>query len=96
MAGVSNGLSFFGSYWVTARFVSVCSKCGKRIVKGERVFYYPSSRSALCSREECGFEASRLCWRRGCVGKRGGGIPDSALVRGLPSKLYPASGQRYG
>jgi hypothetical protein len=45
--------------WMTARFISTCSKCGKRITKGERIFYYPSSRSAQCSREECGFQSSR-------------------------------------
>lgn len=45
--------------WITARTIPSCSKCGKRILKGERIFYYPSSQSALCMREDCGLQASR-------------------------------------
>jgi hypothetical protein len=45
--------------WITARFISTCSNCGKRVMKGERIFYYFSSHSALCSRDECGLKASR-------------------------------------
>jgi len=30
-----------------ARFSSAC-KCGATIKKGERIFYYPSTKSALC------------------------------------------------
>ena len=34
-------------YYLTAKFASVC-KCGAAVKKGERIFYYPSTRSALC------------------------------------------------
>ena len=34
-------------YWLNARFASQC-QCGKPIAKGERIFYYPSTRAALC------------------------------------------------
>jgi hypothetical protein len=34
-------------YWLMARFASTC-KCGAAIKKGERIFYYPSTKSALC------------------------------------------------
>jgi len=38
-------------YWTTARFNSVCN-CGCVIHKGQPIFYYPRSRTALC--ETCG------------------------------------------
>lgn len=34
-------------YWLTARFPSLCS-CAKPIAKGERIFYYPKGKTALC------------------------------------------------
>ncbi len=41
-------------YWTEARFDSDCgdSRCHRRIHKGERIFYYPKGRKALC--ESCG------------------------------------------
>lgn len=45
-------------YWLNARFPSRC-KCGKRIAKSDRIFYYPRTRTAYC--RECGVgEASRF------------------------------------
>ena len=38
-------------YWTRARFHSTCP-CGTRIRKGDRIFYYPNDRTALC--EKCG------------------------------------------
>lgn len=42
-------------YWLQARFASSCA-CGKRILKGEQVYYYPSSRKAVC--EACGLKGA--------------------------------------
>lgn len=41
--------------WITARFNSDCP-CGQPIHKGEKIFYYPKGRKALC--EKCGEKAS--------------------------------------
>ena len=38
-------------YWITARFRSVCA-CGQPIQRGDRAFYYPRTRKAVC--EGCG------------------------------------------
>ena len=52
-------------YWTTARFASRCrhsrtatpdSTCGAPIRKGDRIFYYPASRSVRC--EACGERAA--------------------------------------
>ena len=40
-------------YWLNARFESTC-KCGHRIKRGERIFYYPRTRTALCTGAACG------------------------------------------
>ena len=44
--------------WLNARFTSTCGneKCGNAIKKNDRIFYYPSSRTALCP--TCGETAS--------------------------------------
>lgn len=44
-------------YWMTARFSSACCKCKRTIRKGEKIFYYPTGRSAYCA--ECGQGPSR-------------------------------------
>lgn len=46
-------------YWLEARFSSDCAGCGRRIQKGERIFYYPNGKSAYCSDDSCGGNASR-------------------------------------
>jgi hypothetical protein len=33
--------------WIEAKFASKC-KCGNEIKKGERIYYYPLTRTALC------------------------------------------------
>ncbi|RPJ40124.1 MAG: hypothetical protein EHM35_00530 [Planctomycetaceae bacterium] len=38
-------------YWLAARFASTCT-CGKQIRKGDRIFYYPKTKAAVC--ETCG------------------------------------------
>lgn len=42
-------------YWLNARFDSRCA-CGAAIQKGERIFYYPNGKRALCAK--CGATAS--------------------------------------
>ena len=42
-------------YWLNARFASTCT-CGRPITKGQRIFYYPNGKQALCS--TCGEKAS--------------------------------------
>ena len=37
---------------ITAKFNSVCSKCGCSIKKGTQIYYWPSDRKAYC--EKCG------------------------------------------
>jgi hypothetical protein len=44
--------------WLTARFDSTCRKCGKRIKRGESIFYYPTGKVTYCA-GECGKAASR-------------------------------------
>lgn len=48
-------------YWLTAKFDSKCTKkgCDATIKKGDRAFYYPSSKSCYCQKDECGGQASR-------------------------------------
>jgi len=41
--------------WIVARFQSVCS-CGKNIRKGDKAFYYPARKRAIC--ETCGHEGA--------------------------------------
>jgi hypothetical protein len=33
---------------ITAKFNSVCSKCGCSIKKGTQIYYWPSDRKAFC------------------------------------------------
>ena len=37
--------------WISAKFNSVCD-CGSQIKRGERIYYYPATRTAVC--EKCG------------------------------------------
>lgn len=43
-------------YWTTAKFNSTCA-CGQAIQRGARIFYYPSSRKAVCE-DPCGRNGS--------------------------------------
>jgi len=44
-------------FWMTAKFSSVCS-CGKRINRGDRIYYYPACKKAEC--EDCGRKGAAL------------------------------------
>lgn len=46
-------------YWLTARFTGQCSRCNEKIQKDEQIFYYPNTRSVLCSKDDCGKQAAR-------------------------------------
>ncbi len=46
-------------YWLTAKFNGNCSKCKATIRKGQRAFYYPSSKTIYCESDDCGGAASR-------------------------------------
>jgi hypothetical protein len=46
-------------YWITARFASQCHNCKESIARGARAFYYPGSKTILCSRPNCGQDAAR-------------------------------------
>ena len=37
----------FDPYWTVARFPSTCAKTGAQIRKGERIYYYPRTRTVL-------------------------------------------------
>lgn len=51
-------------YWLNARFDSTCSKCGRPIKKGQKIFYYPNGKQVLCTNPNppsgatCGGQAS--------------------------------------
>ena len=44
-------------FWLNAKFGSKCGNCNKEIVKGERIYYYPKTKTAMC--EKCGKGAER-------------------------------------
>ena len=44
-------------FWLNAKFGSTCKKCMKMIKTGDKIFYYPSTKSAYCS--ECGKYAEK-------------------------------------
>ena len=45
--------------WLHAKYPGQChgQECGRRIVRGDRVFYFPSTKAIYC--EECGDAHSR-------------------------------------
>lgn len=45
-------------HWLDARFRSVCDKCHAEIKPGERIFYYPSTKTVLCDMPACGQAAA--------------------------------------
>lgn len=45
--------------WIIARFESKCSKCGKSVKRGEKIFYYPRTKSVFCDSPGCGGNAER-------------------------------------
>ena len=45
-------------HWITVRWDCSCSTCGNPVRKGEQGWYYPASRSVLCSRADCGQQAA--------------------------------------
>lgn len=63
-------------HWITVKFITPdtkCGHCGKKFIKGERAFYYPNSRTMLCTATDCGEQASR---------EFAGAVMDESLYRG--------------
>ena len=46
-------------YWLTAKYAGKCAKCGKVISAGERIYYYPNTRTVYCGGDDCGGAAAR-------------------------------------
>jgi hypothetical protein len=46
-------------YWLTAKWPGVCRRCGTRIKRGDKAYYYPSDKSLFCGADSCGEKASR-------------------------------------
>lgn len=46
-------------YWIRARYESQCVGCGEPIKKGDSVFHFPTTRTAFCSKANCGEILSR-------------------------------------
>ncbi len=44
-------------HWLNAKFGSYCKKCNKTIKTGDKIFYYPATKSAYC--ELCGSYAEK-------------------------------------
>lgn len=44
-------------HWITARWDGQCAKCGGKVVKNQRAFYYPATRSLYC--QTCGQQGAR-------------------------------------
>lgn len=45
--------------WINARFESICAHCGKKIKRGDRVFYYPLHKRVFCDGDSCGKHCER-------------------------------------
>lgn len=65
-------------HWVTVKYACECGRCGVRIPKGARGFYYPATRTMLCSAEGCGGQGARDLAREVSVERYG---HDLAYVR---------------
>ncbi len=46
-------------YWMTTKYPGKCAKCGKRINRGDQVFYYPRTKALFCNNDDCGGAADR-------------------------------------
>jgi hypothetical protein len=46
-------------FWMVAKFGGVCSSCKLGIKKGESIYYYPATKTVLCSGDGCGKQAER-------------------------------------
>jgi len=45
--------------WLSVKYACKCERCGAAIKRGDQAFYYPSTKSMLCSKDECGGQAGR-------------------------------------
>ena len=40
--------------WITTRYACTCARCKRTIARGERMYYYPASKSTYCNHSACG------------------------------------------
>lgn len=40
--------------WINVRYAASCCRCGRRINKGDRAFYFPNGRDLFCDGPDCG------------------------------------------
>ena len=45
--------------WIRAKYPAVCASCKGDIHRGENAYYYPSSRSLYCAKDDCGGQLHR-------------------------------------
>jgi hypothetical protein len=46
-------------YWIKAKYAGECSRCKKTINRNEDALYFSSTRTMLCSGEDCGKQHDR-------------------------------------
>ena len=46
-------------HWLYAIYSGKCTKCGRSVKAGERIFYYPNTRTVYCDGDDCGGAAAR-------------------------------------
>lgn len=46
-------------HWLFSLYGGSCSRCKAPIKVGDRIFYYPNTRTVLCGAEACGQAAAR-------------------------------------
>jgi len=39
-------------YWLNSKYGGICGNCNKEIKKGDRIYYYPRTKTPFC--EKCG------------------------------------------
>ena len=45
--------------WIDARYACTCRRCKRTIGRGERMYYYPATKSTYCNRDTCGRQEAR-------------------------------------
>lgn len=46
-------------HWLFSRYGGQCTRCGKKITVGEKIWYYPSTHAVYCDGDGCGAQESR-------------------------------------
>lgn len=45
--------------WLSVKYSCKCERCGAAISRGDQAYYYPLTKTMLCSKDECGGQGSR-------------------------------------